>query len=1064
MKKKLAVLLAAFLALLAVIPGTLAWKSERQAATNEIYSASLGQVRLRKLEKPSGEEAEPVPIAGAYFLLFTAEGEQIGEQYVTDENGYITNRANGTSIQLAPGEYYFEETRPAEGYTFDLDEDGGEKRIYPFEVKAGSTTEVPVYNLRKTAGLTVSKYVNNAETDQTFRFAVTFSQGEGYAYTVDGGEERYLENGGTLELKNSESAIFSDIPVGTLYNVTEQDVSGYIPTSSGHQGNIGEDGAEARFVNNPGTITVTKTLRGEGADMERDFRFVAEIGGEVTEFTLKAGQSRSFAAPIGTEYTVREIAPLDEPVEEAAEEEPEELLPEEDPKNYYQTVSEYTGTVTGPEELILSFLNVYDETPDEDGSLVVNKHVSGKMSAGTEDTEFAFRVEFSQAGDYTYQIIQADGTPVMEEVTVYQFEDQSQPEPEPEPESEPEPEPETQPEEELAPASGTDLVLVTDATPEGTDAPASGTDLVLPEPEAELSLQENGEDGQSESETDWSQIAGSVTEERIKEFALPADGVIRLKAGESALFTNLSHGLAYTVTETDDGGLSHAVDAVKGGIVSGTASTVTIENGAETEIVITKRVESIYPDYVPAGYFNYTLYVNGEVYARFSLADGESMSFTVPKGARYEVCEQDEYAAGYVQTIENGFGIVYGERIEVLSINTYTGRLMMEVEGEKTWDFGGNDPVELPESITVYLKNKKDNTIVSSCMVTPDENGEWRYSFTVDKFLPNSTEAIEYYLEEAPVESFLPSYKGNDIRNIYVSPVDADPPIVEKVVRGEGAPEERFEFVLTRADSKSPMPEGALGDYKVVNCSGEGEVEFGTIRFTAAGEYIYYINELDGAAEGWTYDTARYTLKFTVTLTEDNALQVVRTVVGEPSADRVVFTNTYDRSYAGETVTISGTKTWEHGDNPEADRPTSIIVSVFADGGVTPVASREVRADGDGNWTYSFSLPRYAEGGAEIRYSISETYVPGYVTSYFNEYDILNTYDPTLVTPRPTPDTEPTATPAPTATPGGTGGSGNGPRTGDDATVVLWLILLCVCGAAVIVIVYAAKGRARRKK
>ncbi len=97
-------------------------------------------------------------------------------------------------------------------------------------------------------------------------------------------------------------------------------------------------------------------------------------------------------------------------------------------------------------------------------------------------------------------------------------------------------------------------------------------------------------------------------------------------------------------------------------------------------------------------------------------------------------------------------------------------------------------------------------------------------------------------------------------------------------------------------------------------------------------------------------------------------------------------------SSAGETVTISGHKTWIHGDNPESMRPTSIVVHLHANGELKQTTT--VYADELGNWTYSFAdVPKYDENGVEIVYTIDEGYVHDYSASY-QGYNITNTYVP----------------------------------------------------------------------
>ena len=92
----ISVFLTAVFILSAVVTGTYSWYS-LQSVTNET-AGTFAQVRLQKLQKlPDGTETD-IPVPGAAFSLFTADGGQIGGRMVTDETGAIT-------LRLPAGEY-----------------------------------------------------------------------------------------------------------------------------------------------------------------------------------------------------------------------------------------------------------------------------------------------------------------------------------------------------------------------------------------------------------------------------------------------------------------------------------------------------------------------------------------------------------------------------------------------------------------------------------------------------------------------------------------------------------------------------------------------------------------------------------------------------------------------------------------------------------------------------------------------------------------------------------------------------------------------------------------------
>ena len=81
-----------------------------------------------------------------------------------------------------------------------------------------------------------------------------------------------------------------------------------------------------------------------------------------------------------------------------------------------------------------------------------------------------------------------------------------------------------------------------------------------------------------------------------------------------------------------------------------------------------------------------------------------------------------------------------------------------------------------------------------------------------------------------------------------------------------------------------------------------------------------------------------------------------------------------------EKTSISGQKTWNDNDNQDGKRPSKITVNLLANG--VKVASKEVKADKDGNWLYQFdNLDLVDDAGHAIAYSVSEEPVKGYVAN-----------------------------------------------------------------------------------
>ena len=100
---------------------------------------------------------------------------------------------------------------------------------------------------------------------------------------------------------------------------------------------------------------------------------------------------------------------------------------------------------------------------------------------------------------------------------------------------------------------------------------------------------------------------------------------------------------------------------------------------------------------------------------------------------------------------------------------------------------------------------------------------------------------------------------------------------------------------------------------------------------------------------------------------------------------------TVTNSHTPEMVTVAGSKTWNDNNNQDGKRPESITINLLADG--KQVASKVVKPDANGNWTWTFNnLPVY-KAGKMIKYTISEDPVPEYA-SEVNGFNVTNTHIP----------------------------------------------------------------------
>ncbi|MDT2831297.1 Cna B-type domain-containing protein [Vagococcus carniphilus] len=93
--------------------------------------------------------------------------------------------------------------------------------------------------------------------------------------------------------------------------------------------------------------------------------------------------------------------------------------------------------------------------------------------------------------------------------------------------------------------------------------------------------------------------------------------------------------------------------------------------------------------------------------------------------------------------------------------------------------------------------------------------------------------------------------------------------------------------------------------------------------------------------------------------------------------------------YTPKTTQVKGKKIWKDDQNRDHKRPEKIEVNLWADG--KKIDSKETSADQ--NWEYTFQKLAKYDQGEEIKYTVTETVVPGYSVE-INGFDITNHYTP----------------------------------------------------------------------
>ena len=275
--------------------------------------------------------------------------------------------------------------------------------------------------------------------------------------------------------------------------------------------------------------------------------------------------------------------------------------------------------------------------------------------------------------------------------------------------------------------------------------------------------------------------------------------------------------------------------------------------------------------------------------------------------------------------------------------NTYKPETV-KISGQKKWEDAENQDGKRPNAVRVKILKGQD--IVDVQEVTA-ANG-WKYeSNPLPKYA--SGQEIAYTVAEEAVSGYTSKVDGYNITNSYTP----------ETVKVSG--QKKWDDAENQ-DGKRP----ASVKVKILN----GDTVVDEQNVTSANDWKYESKALPKYAAGQ---------EITYTVSEEAVPGYTSKVEGYN------ITN----SYTPETTTVSGSKTWEDGDNQDGKRPASITVNLLADG---QKVNTQTVGEAEG-WSYNFTgLPVYKDG-QRITYTVTEESVPGYSTN-LNGYNITNSYTP----------------------------------------------------------------------
>ena len=382
----------------------------------------------------------------------------------------------------------------------------------------------------------------------------------------------------------------------------------------------------------------------------------------------------------------------------------------------------------------------------------------------------------------------------------------------------------------------------------------------------------------------------------------------------------------------------------------------------------------------------------------------------------------------------------------------------------KSWSDKNNRDKKRPDSVTIHLFADGVDTQKT---LTLNENGGWVGSFT-DLDIYSNGKAIKYTITEDRVNGYSTVIVGDALRGFTV--VNSRP-------SGGGGGGGHHDNPPTPNDNGS----GAVSLYKVDAQTGDS---------LAGAEFVLY--KADGTKVGsYTTDSQGYikvqnlrygSYYFTETKAPDgyhlDQSNVKFTLDKSNSADNshpwnIKVSNTKKDI---PTVTIEGTKAWEDNDNAAGKRPESITLHLLANG--KEVATVQTSKSQD--WKYHFGKqPVNDSNGKAIVYTVTEDAAEGYqfqqekpkTSDGSMVINVKNTYDikkPSTIKDNKTPTkVKPTTSVTNKSTNKGkttTTKAAKSPKTGDNANVMFYLLLLSLASAAMMADVLLFARRKNRKK
>ena len=288
--------------------------------------------------------------------------------------------------------------------------------------------------------------------------------------------------------------------------------------------------------------------------------------------------------------------------------------------------------------------------------------------------------------------------------------------------------------------------------------------------------------------------------------------------------------------------------------------------------------------------------------------------------------------------------------------NTHTPE-KTAVSVQKVWDDADDQDGKRPETVTVRLLADGQDT---GKTLTLNADNDWADSFSgLDVY--NEGVPIAYTVEEEAVTGYQSSITGDAADGFTITNTHTP---------------EKTALSVKKVWDDADDQDGKRPDAVTVRLLADGESTDRALTLNAGNGWSGSFTDLDAYKEG---------AAIVYTVEEADVAGYQPQITGN-AATGFTITNTH----TPETITVSGSKTWNEADGRDDRRPDAITIRLLANG--VEVAGKARTVTEDDGWAWRFTdLPKY-ENGQEIVYTIAEDAVPGY-TATVDGFNVTNTKD-----------------------------------------------------------------------